>query len=101
MAGPIVTKFGVWLKPMKRCISHMHLSARAHVQMFPSVSYLGDGWTDCAGMWCVIRDQLAMMRFALLRGGMHLHVRMCAPLIRVSGTDGRIPLKFGKLLETN
>ena len=42
--------------------------------MFPGVSYLGNGWTDCAEIWCVVRDQLAM-RFTLPRGGVHLHVR--------------------------
>ena len=47
MAGLIATKFGVWLEPMYRCISHRSwvlcicTCARAHVQMFPSVSFLG------------------------------------------------------------
>ena len=108
--------------------------------MFPSVSYLMNGWTDCAEIWCVVRNQLAM-HFTLLSGGVHLHVRTpfpylwngwsdsaeiwyvvrdqsagqfiqardgvhlhvrtCAPLFRISGTDGRIALKFGVLLETS
>ena len=48
-------------------------SARAHVQMIPSVSYLENGWTDCAEIWCVVRDQLAM-RFTKLRGGVYLYL---------------------------
>ena len=49
-------------------------SARVHVQVFTSVSYLGNGWTTCAEIWCVVRDQLDM-RFILLSGGVYLHVR--------------------------
>ena len=62
--------------------------------------YLGNGLMDCAEIWRAVRDQLAM-RFKLLRGGMHLHVRTRASLFRISGTAGRIALKFGMLLETS
>ena len=48
----------------------------------------------------VVRDQLPM-RFTLLMDGVHLHVRTWAPLFRISGTDGRIVLKFGMVFETN
>ena len=55
--------------------------------MFSSVPYLGNGWTDCAEIWCVVRYQLGM-RFSLLGGGVHRQVRtgcicMCAPLFRI------------------
>ena len=50
--------------------------------MFPSALYVGNGWTDCAEIWCVVKDQIAM-RFTPLRGGMHLHPKrgahMCTP----------------------
>ena len=62
--------------------------------MLPSIPNLGNGWTDCAEIWRVVRDQLAV-RFTLLWGGVHLHVRTCAPLFRISETVGRTALKFG------
>ena len=62
--------------------------------------HLGNGWTDCAEIWCVVSDPLAM-RFTVLRGGVHLHVRTCVPFFRFSGPAGRIALKFGMLLGTN
>ena len=76
---------------------HVRTCASADVPPFP---YLGNGWTDCAEIWCVVRDPLAM-RFTLLRGGVHLHVRTCAPLFRISETAGRIALKFGIWLGTH
>ena len=54
MALPIVTKFVVLLELMLWCLSHRSwvvcfcTCTRAHVQMLPSASYLGSGWTDCA-----------------------------------------------------
>ena len=66
-------------------------SARAQVQMFPNVPYRGNGYTDCAEIWCAVRNKLTM-HFTLLRGGVHLYVRT---LFRTSGTLGRIALKFG------
>ena len=54
--------------------------------MLPSVSYLGNGWTDCADIWCVVRDPLAL-RFTLLRGEVHLHVRTAFPYLRNGWTD--------------
>ena len=75
-------------------------SVHLHLQMLPSVPYLRNGWTDRAEIWCVVRDPLAM-RFTPLRGGVHLRLRTCAPLFRLSGTARRIVLKFGMLLDTN
>ena len=54
--------------------------------MFHSVKYLGNGWTGCAEIWYVVRGQLAM-RFALLRGGVHLHVRTLFSCLGNSRTD--------------
>ena len=47
--------------------------------------------------WCAVRDKLTM-RFKLLRGGIHLHVRTSASRFRISGTAERIAPKFGMLL---
>ena len=51
----------------------MVIAARPHVHT--PFSYLGDGWTDCAELWYIVRDQLAW-RFTQTKGGMHLYVRM-------------------------
>ena len=74
---------------------HVRTCARADVPPFP---YLGNGWTDCAEIWCVVRDPLARL-FAKVNGGAQLHVRTCAPLFRI--TAGRIALKFGKFLDAH
>ena len=55
--------------------------------------YLGNSWADCAEIWCVVRDQLAR-QFTQTQGRVHLHVRTCVPLFRISGTAGRIALKM-------
>ena len=49
---------------------------------------------DCAEIWSVVRDPLAM-RFTQTKGGVHLHVRTCEFVFRISGTAGHIALKFG------
>ena len=79
---------------------NIYTYARAHVQIFPSVPYLGNGWTDSAEIWKMVRDQLAM-HFTLLWGRVHLHVSTCTPIFRISRTVGRTALKFGMLLETS
>ena len=61
-------------------------------------SYIGNGWTDCAEIWLVVRDPLAW-RFTKVDGGVQVHVRTCASLFRISGTAGRIALKLGVWLE--
>ena len=38
--------------------------------------YLGSGSTDCAEIWCVVRDPLAK-RFAQVKSGVDLHLRTC------------------------
>ena len=65
--------------------------------MFPSDSYLGNGGTEYAEIWCVVRYQLAM-RITPLMGGVYLHVRT---LFRFLETARLIAMKFGILLETN
>ena len=79
--------------------AHLYVRTCARADV-PNVLYLLNGWTDCAEIWCMVRDELAM-RFTPLMGRVHLHVRTCAPLFRISGTAGRIVLKFGVWLDIN
>ena len=44
----------------------------------PPFLYLGNGWADCAEIWCVVRDPLASL-FANVHGGTQLHVRLRTP----------------------
>ena len=60
-------------------------SARAHVRT--PFRYLGNDWTHCAEIWYVVRDQLAW-QFTQAQGRVHLHVRTCMSLFRISGTAG-------------
>ena len=50
---------------------HVRTCARAVVPRFP---YLGNGLTDCAEIWFLVRDQLAW-RFTKVNGGVRVHVR--------------------------
>ena len=71
--------------------------ACAHVRV--SFSYLGNGRTDCAEIWYVVRDQLAW-QFAQTKGiRVHLHLHTCIVLFRISGTAGSIVLKFVMLVK--
>ena len=68
-------KFGVWLDINKLCVLHytgMDASARAHLRV--PLPYLGNGWTDCAEILYVVRDQFAR-QLTQISGGVHLHVR--------------------------
>ena len=76
---------------------HVRTCARADV---PPFLYLGNGWTDCAEIWCVVRDPLARL-FTNVHGGAQLHMRTCATLFLISEMAGRIALKFGMCLETH
>ena len=73
-------------------------SARARVQM-PHFPYLGNGLTNCAEFWFVVIYQLAWC-FTKVLYGVHVHVRTCAPLFRISETAGRIAPKLGSWLDT-
>ena len=76
----------------------MRTCARADVAHFP---YLGNGWTDCAEVWCVARDPLAKLLQEFMVG--HSCTRTCALLFRISETAGRgrTALKFGMWLEAH
>ena len=39
------------------------------------------------------------MRFTQTKAGVRLQVHTCKPLFRISGTDGRIALKFGEFMD--
>ena len=58
------------------------MCARAH-----PFSYPGNGWTDCAEIWFVVRHQLAW-RFTKIGGtGARAHVRAPCPYLGNSWTD--------------
>ena len=65
-----------------------YICTRARV--YPFVVY-GNGWSDRAEVWYVVRDKLSG-RFTQTKGG-YLHVRKCVPLFRISGAAGRIVLE--------
>ena len=66
-------------------------SARAHVHT--TFLYLRNGLADCVQIWCVGLGSLTTC-FLKVMGGVHLHVRTCAPLFCISVIAGRIVLKF-------
>ena len=68
-----------------------------HLHVRTPFLYLENDWTDCAEIWDVLRDQTR--QFTQITDGVHLHVRTCVPLFRISRTAGRIALKFGMLLD--
>ena len=97
IAWSIVTKFGVCLETKQRCIFHGSCvgyicTCALRTCICTPFPYLGNGWTDCAEMWCVVRDPLARC-FTKVWGGVHLHVLTCAcagvPLFPYLG-NGRI-----------
>ena len=65
----------------------------------PPLSYLGNGWTDYAEIWRVVRDQLARYAFYPTQGW-GASARAHPLVFFISVTAGRIALKFGMLLET-
>ena len=76
---------------------HLHVRTGRVVPPFP---HLGNGWTDCAEIWFVVKDPLAW-RFTEVNGGEQVHVLTCLPLFHISGTVGRIALKLGVWLENH
>ena len=70
--------------------------ARAHVRTpFPQMLHLlplGNGWDDCAEIWYAIGVSLVVV-YAVITGGVSLHVRTCTPRFCISGT-GTV-FKFG------
>ena len=73
-------------------------SVRAH--MCTPFRYLGSSWADYAEIWYVVRDQLGK-QLTQAKDGVHLHVRTCVPLFHISGTVGRIALKFATWVESS
>ena len=86
------------LQQSRMCGRHVRTGACARF------SYLGNGWTDCAEIWCVVSDPLARS-FANVQDGVYLNVRTCArgdvPLFCISETAGLLALKFGVCLGTH
>ena len=61
----------------------------------PAMLLLRNGWADCHQIWCVVGAHVAM-HIPQVLGGVHLLVRTCGcySVLRMSGTAGRIALKF-------
>ena len=84
---------GLWDMNYVLSTSHgWYISARAHVHT--ALLHLGNGLADCVQIWC-LGWGLSTRCFPQVMGGVHLHVRTCAPLFHASGTAGCIVLKFG------
>ena len=74
----------------------MDTSARVHVRTpFP---YFGNGWTHCVEIWLVVMYQLAI-HFIHATSRVHLGALACVPLSRISGSTGRIMLRYCVLLD--
>ena len=63
----------------------------------PRFLYLGNGWTDCAEVWCELMGP-GPMHFIGITSGTHC---TRAPLFDISVTTGRFVVKFGVLLDTH
>ena len=62
-------------------------------QMF-RLLYLGNGWADCVEIWHALGDPL-VTAYAVVTGGVSLHVRTCRPRFCISGTAWPIEFNFG------
>ena len=86
-AGPIVLKLVCnWGSiSCSTCSKHGRgTSARVHVHT--ALLYLRNGLADCIQIWCVGWGSLPKC-FPQVMGGVHPHVRTCAPLFCISRTD--------------
>ena len=55
---------------------------------------LGNGWADCVEICYALGNPL-VTAYAVVTGGVSLHVRTCAPRFGISGTARPIMIKFG------
>ena len=55
---------------------------------------LGNGWADCVEIWYALGAP-SVTAYAVLTGGVSLHVRTCTPRFCISGTARPIVFKFG------
>ena len=55
---------------------------------------LGNSWADCVEICYALGDPL-VTAYAVVTGGVSLHVRTCAPRFGISGTARPIMIKFG------
>ena len=55
---------------------------------------LGNGWADCIEIWYALGDPL-VTAYAVVTGGVSLHVRKCTPRFGISGTARPIGFNFG------
>ena len=55
---------------------------------------LGNGWADCIKIWYALGDPL-VTAYAVVMGGVSLHVRTCRPRFCILGTARPIGFNFG------
>ena len=56
--------------------------------------FLGNGWADCVEIWYTLGNPLATA-YAVVTGGVSLHVRTCTPRFCISGTAWPMEFNFG------
>ena len=94
-----------WVPPsLLPCIGPMPNHASTHCgtwrvlpggmsQMF-RLLFLGNDWADCVEIWHALGDPL-VTAYAVVTGGVSLHVRTCTPRFCISGTARSIGFNFG------
>ena len=63
----------------------------AHVHVCTTFPNFGNGWTDCAEIWCGVRDP-SVVRFTQTKSGIHLHVT-CRCVMYDTSTRARVDVK--------
>ena len=56
--------------------------------------FLGNGWADCVEIWHALGNPL-VTAYAVVTGGVSLHVRTCTPRFCISQTARPIEFNFG------
>ena len=56
--------------------------------------FLGNGWADCVEIWYALGNPL-VTAYAVVTGGVSLHMRTCTPRFCISQTARPIVFKFG------
>ena len=56
--------------------------------------FLGNGWADCVEIWYALGNSL-VTAYAVVTGGVSLHVRTCTPRFCISQTARPIVFKIG------
>ena len=65
-----------------------------------SQKWLGRSWTNLVCVWIPSSDVYCTANGRVISACVHVRTCSCTPPFRISGTTGRIALKFGECLET-